>query len=169
MEATSSDSPLLIFDRRGIRDNRPSDDQIAELSNLGRPWVYAGSRNAGMSMDILVLGARKVVLGTELLFSLEELDRLLELTPNVILMIQVDEDGLLNISGRFTLKDIIEKAPEWFEKGMNNVIVDGRRTSGPPSLLSDLDDEKFKIHGMGFHHPNVERVVPFDQWRPENE
>lgn len=118
---------IYMIDLNGIHQNNPQTDLIQELSSDTEIWVDAGPRIMEDLMDIITSGASKAVMGTKTLLSMEEFQKSLEITENVIFSVDVINDSVASLSkeiGLMSIPQVLEwagKAPMlqlyWMNRG----------------------------------------------------
>lgn len=112
---------VLITDINGISRDKPQLELFRNISTKIKLWIDAGSRTRDGAIDILVAGAEKVVLGTKTLSSLEELEKVVELSENVILGIDYD-DGIVSPKKRIRDMSPLDLAGEAKNLGIEDII-----------------------------------------------
>ncbi len=83
--------PLFyIVDERGVARNKPRLQIIRECAGAVPVWIDPGIRYADNIIDFIIAGAGAVVLNTETLRSLDELEEAVELSPNLIFVLAIE-------------------------------------------------------------------------------
>ena len=118
---------LYMVDLNGIHGNSPQMDLILELSSDMELWVDAGPRVMEDMMDIITSGAAKAVVGTKTLQSLEEFERCIEITENIVFSIDIMKDSVAALSKEIgfmsipEIFDAVREAPHlqvyWMNRG----------------------------------------------------
>ncbi len=143
----------LITDINGINRDKPQLELCRDLSTKMRLWIDAGSRSRDGAIDVLVAGAERVVLGTKTLIDLEELEKALELSENVVLGIDYD-DGI--VSPKETIREMspLSLAEEVKSYGVAEIIfTDLKHLSSETYFSVDIgkdlikSDRKIYFHG----------------------
>jgi Histidine biosynthesis protein len=81
---------FCVVDLEGLRRNRAQLEYLQELSRSGELWVDAGIRTGDQVIDILVTGARRVVLSTGYLLGPKELRRAWRLSTEILFAVEVE-------------------------------------------------------------------------------
>ncbi|UCE74287.1 MAG: hypothetical protein JSV56_00910 [Methanomassiliicoccales archaeon] len=82
---------VLLTDLNGIERDKPQLELFRLLPKKMESWIDAGTRYGPGIIDILVAGADYVVLSTKTLKNLNELEKALELSENIVLNIDFEE------------------------------------------------------------------------------
>ncbi|MHB8352065.1 MAG: HisA/HisF-related TIM barrel protein [Thermoplasmata archaeon] len=90
---------IYLVDLGGINHDRPQLDYIQEITRDTDVWVDGGIGSPDAVIDILVAGARRAVVSTRRLQGPEEVGRILRLTPEIAVEIEVDGSGALITRG----------------------------------------------------------------------
>ncbi|ODS40680.1 MAG: hypothetical protein A7315_02375 [Candidatus Altiarchaeales archaeon WOR_SM1_79] len=144
---------VLITDINGINKDKPQLDLYKDISKKIELWVDAGSRIRDGAIDILVAGAAKVVLGTKTLLNLEELEKICELSENVIFEIDYD-DGIVSPKKKIREMSPSQLIEEVKNHGIEDIIfTDLKHLSSDSHFNIDVvstllrSDLKVYIHG----------------------
>jgi histidine biosynthesis protein len=119
---------LYLIDLDGIVRNRPQLDYIQEITRNAEVWVDAGCRTAEQAIDVLVAGARVVVLSSAYLDSPREVGRCWKLSTDIAVDLHI-RAGVLE--GRGDWKGLAPAAASDYVRSVGTV----------PIILSYRDQE----------------------------
>ncbi|HKS59264.1 MAG TPA: HisA/HisF-related TIM barrel protein [Thermoplasmata archaeon] len=123
VDALHSSYPIVcVVDLDGIDRNRPQLDYLQEMARDLDIWVDAGVPTGEQAIDILVTGARRVILGTAYLESRQELARAWKLSQDVMVDVEIR-------NGSVAAQD-----PNWSGSNPETVALDAR-TVGPTEVI----------------------------------
>ena len=120
-ELKGSFNKILITDINGINRDKPQLELYQDMSTKMKLWIDAGPRSKDGAIDILVAGAEKVVLGTKTLRGLEELEKVVELSENVVLGIDYD-NGIVTPKKRIREMSPLSLVNEAKNLGIEEII-----------------------------------------------
>lgn len=143
---------LFITDIHGIIKDKPQLELLRGISNKMELWVDAGSRSRDGAIDVLVAGAGKVVLSTKTLGNLNELEKAIELSENVVLSIDYD-NGIVSPKKEIremTPLDLLEEARSL---GLEEIIfTDLKNLASDTSFSIDIGTTLTNSHLKIYFH-----------------
>lgn len=121
-------SLLYVVDLDGIEKGDPQLDYLQEFSRDITLWVDAGVRTSDQAIDVLVAGARRVVLSSAYLRGPRALARAWKLTPEIVFEIEMAGSGLTQPAGDWGTSEPVEFARVVRGIGPDHLIVSPRET-----------------------------------------
>lgn len=155
---------VYLVDVNGILYYKPQLSLIKKLASIGKIWIDNGARYSDDIIDPLISDVSKIVVGTKTLSNLDELNKAIELSEEVIFGIDYD-NGIINHwdieINQNQLLDKITKMEidtiifyDWGIKEENKEIN--------KSLIENLINNKFKTYiGGGIKEQDFEFLESF--------
>ncbi len=128
---------IYLVDLGGIDHDRPQLDYIQEITRDTDVWVDGGVTSPDGVIDILVAGARRAVVSTHRLGGPEEVDRVLSLTPEIAVEIEVDRFGAI-VGGAPWGADPLPAVGELRRRSVTHLILSPRSAPVDWSLAATL-------------------------------
>ena len=146
---------VCVLDIDGIERNMPDLKSIQKFSTLMPVWTYAGSRDIMGTMDVLVAGASKAIIGTQHLLEMGLLKEAHDMTDNIIISFD-HESCLLCPSKNLQTMGIREMAREIKKIGIETALFFdlGRISQG-----GDLGLEEIRILQENFKETYVAGIL----------
>ncbi len=132
-EELSDYEKIYFLDLDGIKSNRPQTEVIRKASTMKRVWADIGARTAEGITDAFIAGADKAVLSTKTISSLNEVERSIELSDELVLCVDYD-NGIVSPSERIRKMDVKDITDFCVGEGIDKVIFN--------DLSKDVFDEK---------------------------
>ncbi len=129
-------SRVYFVDLDAIEGAGPQLDYLQEIARDIEVWADAGVSSADQAIDILVAGAQRVVLSTALLEGPRPLRRLLRLTTDVAVEIEVTEVASARLARAWGSTDYVEVATEVRAVGIRELIVSPRAVDPDWALIA---------------------------------
>lgn len=150
---------LLINDISGINRDKPQLELYREVSKKMKLWIDAGSRSRDGAIDILVAGAEKVVLGTKTLLDLEELEKVCELSENVVFCIDYD-NGIVSTNKRIREMSPLNLAEEVKNRGVEEIIfTDLKHLSSDTRFSIDVGNTLLRSNMKIYFHGKFDEGI----------
>ncbi len=119
---------IYLVDLDGIERGEPQLEYLQEFARDVRLWVDAGVRAADQAIDILITGARRVVLSTSELRGPRELKRAWKLSTEFAFEVPIDPVGRAIGSPEWGTTDPAELVRTAREVGVTDVVLSPRET-----------------------------------------
>lgn len=169
---------LYVVDLDGIEHADPQLDYIQELSRNAELWVDAGVRRGDEVADLLVAGARRVVVSTSTIRSVEDLRRAWRLSTALAVEIEIVESTVRARSHDWAGRAPRDVATAVRAEGITDLVVSPRGdvpidwtligslakegplwVDGSYSRAESADLQRAGARG-GIFHPTVDELVP---------
>lgn len=121
---------IYVVDLDGIEHGEPQLDYLQEISKTAELWVDGGVRRADQTIDVIVAGARRVVLSSAFLRGPTELQRAWALSQDIIFEIEVKDGHLGGHDRSWDVRDPIALAERVRAIGVADIVL-GFRTGEP--------------------------------------
>ncbi len=127
VDRLAKSAPLLyVVDLDGIERGDPQLDYLQEISRDVSIWVDAGVRSAEQAIDVLVAGARRVVLSSAHLNGPRELRRTWRLSTEVVFELELIGPKLAPAHEGWGTEDPVALAATVREVGADHLVVSPR-------------------------------------------
>ncbi len=127
VDRLAESSPLLyVVDLDGIERGDPQLDYLQEISRDVSIWVDAGVRSAEQAIDVLVTGARRVVLSSAHLNGPRELRRTWRLSTEVVFELELVGAKLAPAHEGWGTEDPVALAATVRDVGVDHLVVSPR-------------------------------------------
>jgi len=117
---------LYVVDLDGIDRGDPQLDYIQEISRDITLWVDAGVRTADQAIDVLVAGARRVVLSSAYLRGLRQVSRAWKLSTELVFELEMAGPHLGPSAADWGTDDPVELARTVRAAGPDHLVVSPR-------------------------------------------
>jgi hypothetical protein len=134
-------SLLYVVDLDGINREDPQLDYLQELSRDIGLWVDAGVRSSDQAIDILVAGARRVILSTAYLRGPNALARAWKLSTELVFEIEMTGATLTPAAGIWGTEDPIGLARIVREAGPDHLVISPRETDPDWGIVRAIASE----------------------------
>ena len=121
-------SLLYVVDLDGIARSDPQLDYLQELSRDIALWVDAGIRSSDQVIDIIVAGARRVILSSAYLRGPNALARAWKLSTELVFEIEMSGSRLTATAGDWGTEDPVQLARIVRGSGPDHLVVSPRET-----------------------------------------
>ncbi len=129
---------LYVVDLDGIEREDPQLDYLQELSRDMTLWVDAGVRTADHAIDILVSGARRVVLSSAYLQGPKQLARAWKLSPEIVFEIELDGTHVAPAHADWDAQDPVALARAVRAMGPDHLILSPREKEPDWALVRSV-------------------------------
>jgi hypothetical protein len=129
---------VLVWDLDGIERNRPNLGLVHHFEGDSL-WVDAGVRRVEGIIDVLVAGAERAVVGTKTLRSMEELEDALDLTDNVVPLLDF-ADGSFRATDKVRTLAPAELLRRCKGLGLDAALFVDEESKVPPAVLQEAPE-----------------------------
>ncbi len=129
---------IYLVDLDGIERGEAQLEYLQEFARDVRLWVDAGVRTADQAIDILITGARRVVLSTSELGGPRELKRAWKLSTEFAFEVPIDGSGRGIVAPDWTVTDPAELVRTAREVGLSDIVLSPRETDPNWSMVGPI-------------------------------
>ena len=166
-EKLSDFDKIYFLDIDGIEKNRPQTEIIRRASTMKEIWADIGARTAEGMTDAFIAGADKAVLSTKTLSSLEEIERSVDLSDELIVCLDHD-DGLVSPSKKIREMSVREFTNHCRDEGIDKLVYNDLSSGGfDEKGLRDMPRGDYDLYIGGLplekvdyvEHENLREVI----------
>lgn len=151
-------SLVYVVDLDGIEKGDPQLDYLQEIARDVTLWVDAGVRTADQAIDVLVSGARRVVLSSAYLRGPKQLARAWRLTPEIVFEIELEGTRISPAHGEWGTEDPVALARIVRGVGPDHLVLSPRENEPDWSLIRTVAGEGPTWVDGSFALPSADRL-----------